>query len=297
MQDQRKQIVDRCNELFALAEQKYGVSMKGVDIRFDLKGRCAGTAHRRGGHYFIRFNQDMLSREAFDHVLKDTVPHEIAHIVCFKSPQLGHNHDSGWARVCRALGGSGQRTHSEEVIYGKGHTYEYTTSTGKKVRVGDLYHRRIQSGSVLRWRNNYGTADAYCQFSIVGYQGRTLPNPRHFPGKPRPGAAQTANPVAEQVTLKVADPMNLLGGNDTVKIDLPTIKPVPPAPTVPRILLSGESKASISRRLMQYGYNNGESYETIIAAMMAANGYDRQLARATFKANAAKVGIPANWGG
>jgi hypothetical protein len=67
-----------------------------------------------------------------------------------------------------------------------------------------------------------------------------------------------------------------------------------PAVTV-RPAAPGESKAAISRRIMLSGFRAGHSYETIINAMIAANGYDRQLARGTFKANAPKIGIPASF--
>jgi hypothetical protein len=43
---------------------------------------------------------------------------------------------------------------------------------------------------------------------------------------------------------------------------------------------------------MLAGYQRGDSYEVVIRAMMAVNGYSRQLARATYLANAAKVGVP-----
>ena len=112
---QQAQIRAKCAEVFAKAAGMYGSDFSNVEIRFDLKGRCAGTASRRNGRYVLRFNHDMLSREAFDHVLNDTVPHEIAHLVCFMNPMLGRNHNHGWAHVCMRLGGSGARCHKEEV--------------------------------------------------------------------------------------------------------------------------------------------------------------------------------------
>lgn len=301
---QRQQIIEKCRQVMALAEQLFNVDMQGVDIRFDLKGRAAGMACRRGGHYYMRFNHDMLTREAFEHVLNNTVPHEVAHIVCFKNPNLGRNHDYGWARVCRQLGGTGDRTHSEEVVYGKGYTYEYTTDRGHKVRVGDNHHKKIQMGVVFTWRGGKGKADRFCEYSIVGYQGRTLPQPRHFPAKPRPDAAPNLPARLEElirkpVTLHIDDRtgLGLFGNQKTITVPAFTPPPAPaPQPvSVARAPVPGESKAAISRRIMLSGYRAGESYEAIIQAMIAANGYDRQLARATFKANAAKVGIPESF--
>ena len=120
----QQQILDKCKAVFAEAQRLYGLDMSHVGIRFDLKGRAAGQACRRGGQYYMRFNRDMLTREAFNHVINNTVPHEIAHIACYMNPMLGSNHNSGWERVCLALGGTGASKHNEEVVYGKGTTYE-----------------------------------------------------------------------------------------------------------------------------------------------------------------------------
>jgi hypothetical protein len=77
-----------------------------------------------------------------------------------------------------------------------------------------------------------------------------------------------------------------------------TLPVIPARPVVAPVVqpvqrvTTGESKAAVSRRIMLSGHQAGQSYEQIIQAMMFANGYDRQLARATYKANAAKVGVP-----
>lgn len=52
------------------------------------------------------------------------------------------------------------------------------------------------------------------------------------------------------------------------------------------------SKASISREIMARFYAEGKSYEEAIAEMMRVNGYDRQLARGTYKNNAVRAGVP-----
>lgn len=270
---QVNQVLQKTKQLLARAQELYGLDLSHVGIRFDLRGRAAGQACRRGSHYYIRYNRDMLTREAFDHVYNNTVPHEIAHIVCFMNPRLGSNHDAGWARVCRQLGGNGERCHSEDVVYGKGHTYEYTTDRGHKVRMGDRHHAIVQRGQTLTYKKGLGKVTKESQYSIVGYAGRSLSTPRTVVP-----AAPVAVPALVPVTVEVHKPTN-----------------VPAAPVaVPAVatFAPGASKASVSRSIMLAGYNRGESYENIIAAMMAACGYDRQLARATYKANAAKVGIP-----
>lgn len=271
MQAQQQQIIQKCKEVFALALEKYGVDLSRTVIRFDLRGRAAGQAYCKRGQYGMRFNHDMLGREAFSHVLNNTVPHEIAHLVCFMKPELGRGHDSGWSRVCRSLGGNGATRHKEEVILGKGRTYEYITDRGNKVRMGDKHHNYVQRGGTLRYKRGLGNVTQTCTYSIVGIQGRSIAQPvvQRAPNHPA---------VIEEHVRSVQVP----------QVQAPA---QPPA----ALINTGESKASISRRLMLAGFNRGASYETIIQAMIQANGYDRQLARATFKANAAKCGIPATF--
>jgi len=43
------------------------------------------------------------------------ISHEMAHAICFRT-NVGKNHDGGWARVDRSMGGTGSRTHSHDVI-------------------------------------------------------------------------------------------------------------------------------------------------------------------------------------
>ena len=269
----QQQVAENTKACFDKAKELYGLDLSRVHIRFDLKGRAAGQACRRGSQYAIRYNHDMLTREAFDHVLNNTVPHEVAHIVCFMDPRLGSDHNSGWERVCKALGGTGATRHKEEVVYGKGCTYEYTTDRGNKVRVGDKYHKDIQAGRPLRYRNGIGTVTKQCAYSIVGVQGRTL-----------------AAPVVKVATATVA-PVQAIVPAAVV----PVVRPVAPAPRTYPVPAFGAavSKAARSRAIMMAGHAINEPYENIIAAMMQACGYDRQLARATYKANYLKVGCPA----
>jgi SprT protein len=278
---QQLQIVQKCKDVFAKAKELYPhLSFDQVQIRFDLKGRCAGMAGRRYG-YYVRFNRDMLTREAFDHVLNDTVPHEIAHIVCFMDPSLGRNHDWGWSRVCRQLGGSGARTHKEEVVYGKGATYEYTTDRGHKVRVSQTIHKKIQRGIVYTYKLGKGKVSSTSPHTIVGLQGKTLANPKVVVAPPTYIApTPTFAPAVQRPT----QPAQVITG-PALATALNHMPPVMPT------TMTGESKAATSRRIMLAGKSRNMSHEEIIQAMMLACGYDRQLARATFKANADKVGI------
>jgi len=279
-----EQVRSKIAEVIRIAREKYNVDLSRVNVSYDLKGRVAGWAQRRGNVYTVKFNHDMLTRgdaAVLKDMLEDTIPHEFAHIVCYMRPELGNNHNDGWRRVCIGLGGHGGRTHNYDVVMGKGTTYEYTTDRGHKVRVGDRHHARIQAGDTLRFRRGKGNVTMACAYSIVGQNGRTLANPIHKPAVNSPAMIEQAVRLPDPATLRVAS--------------VTQVRPAPAPAPVATAPVAGESKAATSRRIMLSGYRGGQTYEAIIAAMIAANGYDRQLARATFKANAPKVGIPASF--
>ena len=116
MQAKIQAVKDKVASCIALAEQKFNIKMPAVQIRFDLTGRAAGMAGRKGFAYYLRFNVSHMSLggQSWEHILNDTVPHELAHTVCQSNPQFGRNHDAGWKRVCLALGGNGNRCYKQE---------------------------------------------------------------------------------------------------------------------------------------------------------------------------------------
>lgn len=118
-----------------------------VKIRYDIKGRCAGQARHRGGVYELRFNPEAILNYNED-MTKDTIPHEVAHLVCFARRELGSGHDAGWKAVCRALGGDDSRTHDMTLTAAKQVTrYKYTMPNGKVYELAGKQHNAIQSGS------------------------------------------------------------------------------------------------------------------------------------------------------
>lgn len=287
MQAQALQIKARCGEMVEKIKALYGMDLSQVRISFDLRGRSAGKAggsgyNMPGSEYYVKFNRDMLTREAFEHIIQDTVPHEYAHVVCYMDRTKGKNHDYGWMRVCLALGGTGNRTHSEDVVYGKGITYEYTTDRGHKVRLNERRHQIVQRGVPLSYRKGLGTVRLGCAYSIVGHSGRTLAAPI---------IKQAINHPAQIEAAVYAQRITVVPATKEVPVQAFTMLLQPPPVVVVSRPVAGESKAAVSRRIMLSGTAAGHSYEQIINAMMLANGYDRQLARATYRANAPKLGL------
>jgi hypothetical protein len=142
------------------------------------------------------------------------------------------------------------------------------------VRMGDRHHNYIQLGRSLTYKRGLGTVTKACAYSIVGVQGRTLATPVvKVPATVVPPSVPAANPIVQAAR-----------GSYIIGVA---------APRTPTIAMpAGSSKAAMARAIMLSGHTRGETYENIIAAIMHATGHDRQLARATYKANAAKVGCP-----
>lgn len=163
-----KQLVREC---LTRAGEQYGLEkqMENVDIRLDIRGyRCAGQAIRKGFQFSLRFHPDAVLKH-WDEMVNNTIPHEVAHTVCQMRPELGRNHDAGWKKICRALGGDDARTHTLE--FGEKPNrpeYWYKTTTGYLINVGPQRHAKLQRGHGYRVRGNGA-------LKRDGYLGNTKP--------------------------------------------------------------------------------------------------------------------------
>ena len=113
-------INERIDEVLTIAHDRYGFPGHEVETRFDLRGLAAGTAlTTRAGRRILRFNLEACAGGEDSHGYRNTVPHEIAHLVVqwgwlsrdlrdlrLRKPQP---HGSEWRSVCIALGGNGKR--------------------------------------------------------------------------------------------------------------------------------------------------------------------------------------------
>lgn len=174
MQAKIQAVQAKVAQCIAAAEAKYNVTMPKVQIRFDLTGRAAGMAGMRYGNFYLRFNVSHMSLggKSWDHLLNDTVPHEVAHTVCQANPMLGNNHNDGWKRVCLALGGNGRRCYSAEdapEAVAKQRPFTYTSTSGAAVAVSPIIHRKIQNGASYRYRG-MGTVSKMCSYSTTTAQ-------------------------------------------------------------------------------------------------------------------------------
>lgn len=169
MADKEGQVKQQVARLLERARSEMGCSVPGeVNVTFDLKGCSAGRAYRRNNKFGVRFNPRMMRDANWNTFLRDTVPHEVAHIVCFANPAMGRNHDPGWRSVCCKLGGSGERCHADEdVRFARGKTYNYTNTNGTEMRLSQVLHRRIQKEGYVYGSKKHGYLDKTCKFALV----------------------------------------------------------------------------------------------------------------------------------
>lgn len=137
------------------ARNIYGLDIdvcRKVDIRFDLKGMCAGRAGyvTKNGvrQYYLRFNIEAIEKD-FDMMVKQTIPHEIAHLVAYMVPSLkAKSHNKAWCRIDARLGGTGDRTHDLKLTRAR-KTKKYIYDMGEfDLHLSSIRHKRVLEGKI-----------------------------------------------------------------------------------------------------------------------------------------------------
>lgn len=136
--------------------------IQSTTVRFDLKGNSAGQAILRAGGLILRFNQEAIAK-AYADMVEDTLPHEVAHLVCFTDPARGRNHNAGWAAVAKSLGGSGNRIHRIELTKARRvRRYVYVLSDGSELKLTKEQHTKLQEGQSTFHARDYHTRSGVC---------------------------------------------------------------------------------------------------------------------------------------
>jgi SprT protein len=143
--DTRQAIIDKVNEVVALARLKFPNYVTPTPrVEFYTKGRSAGVA--TAGNV-VKFNLTVFEQD-LNRFLATTVPHEIAHIVCFML-NLDRGHGRNWKNVCLRLGGDGLRCYSGDGLQLVCRTmkkYEHKASCGTVIMVTARMHNQLMRG-------------------------------------------------------------------------------------------------------------------------------------------------------
>lgn len=136
-----------------------------VQVYFYETGRHAGIAH---GYSRVGYNLTVFAQDP-NRFINDTVPHEIAHIICaFFEWDNGHGRD--WKNVCKTLGGTANRCYDsdgiEHKMMRKRLQYQYKATCGTVIMVSDVMHRKIQDGDTRRLVKSKGILNRECYTGV-----------------------------------------------------------------------------------------------------------------------------------
>jgi SprT protein len=138
-------------ECLKKADKMFGTDLAAdTTIDFSTRGRIGGWAYTRRvrsyQQHHLSLNGEAVEKYTNDMIV-NTVPHEIAHLVCNAKPSLGDKHNQGWKRVCRQLGGSGDRCHKMDLTPARVvHKFTYILDDESRVDLTAIRHKKIQSG-------------------------------------------------------------------------------------------------------------------------------------------------------
>lgn len=109
---QMEQVVARTRSLLREAETWLHLPMPPTEIRFDLHGLAAGQARLAlPGGALVRYNATLLHRHPADFI-RETVPHEVAHIVAYARHGPGiRPHGAEWQTIMLHFGVRPSRCH------------------------------------------------------------------------------------------------------------------------------------------------------------------------------------------
>lgn len=146
----------------AEAREQFGLQFSALELDLGLRGLTAG----RGGYsiardaVIIRLNLEAFE-QGHEHIMVNTIPHEVAHAVVERERQRSEvtrrgryaAHGAYWRRVCLALGGNGQSRHSLPLKRARArieHVYELPRAG--TVIAGPKQHAAIMCGARYRMR-------------------------------------------------------------------------------------------------------------------------------------------------
>lgn len=161
-------------ECVARANRIFGVSIYLSSISWFARGRAIGKAGFDAMRaLYVKYNEAAFNANSED-MLKDTVPHEVAHLVVYAMkfsgrPILGGPHGHTWKQVCKALGGNPKRTtdayNGVDLNARRSRQWLYRVNSGREIWVSTKSHNLIQRGRNYSFRDTKeGITRDHCTF-------------------------------------------------------------------------------------------------------------------------------------
>lgn len=137
-----QQVRERVSQCLALAGQRLGRAFPPPRVRFDQRGRIAGSAWLE--RWELRFNPVLLmdNEAAF---ISDIIPHEVAHLVAFACFGKVRPHGPEWQGVMREVFGLEPHTRHRLDTTRVAPTFSYGCGC-RLHRLSLRRHNRIQRG-------------------------------------------------------------------------------------------------------------------------------------------------------
>ena len=142
----QRQVIEHCEACYLNAERLLKRRFPRPEVSFKLKGKSAGTAHLQQNR--LRFNPVLLAEnpEAF---IREVVPHEIAHLLCFQLYGAGKQikpHGLQWQAIMRNVFNLPPRaSHNFDISSVTGKTFTYQCQCGP-VELTLRRHNKVQRG-------------------------------------------------------------------------------------------------------------------------------------------------------
>lgn len=188
-----QQFIAKVHEVMQKANEMYNINVN-LEVKVNVRGsRIAGVAERKWGTYRVRLNPLFCQQHPQD-MLEDTIPHEVAHIVCF-ALKCCDGHGPNWKRIAKSLGCSGERTHSLSVLDPNKTCYFAVFPNGEKIDIGVNRYNRIMTKNA-KFRCKHGQINRDTKFEI------TKPNLKEAVKVVKTEAKAVA-PKAKEITGKV----------------------------------------------------------------------------------------------
>ena len=155
----RQKVRDRINECLEIIEKRYMVSVPAPkDIHYEVRGTTGGKAFYRS--WTLGFNPILL-RENEELFIKQTVTHEIAHLITHFIYPHAKAHGYEWKRIMVVLGAEPSRTHSYDTTRSQvkvKHKFLWTCQCcSTQITVGPVVHKKMIRGQ-QRFHSKCGRA-------------------------------------------------------------------------------------------------------------------------------------------
>ncbi len=104
-ESQLQSVIDMTHHYIDASNQKLGLKLPYIPVRFDLQGKASGMFVVRRGEKIIRYNEIIFSRY-LDDSLHNTTAHEVAHYVVHElhGRRRVKPHGKEWQQVMLLLG-------------------------------------------------------------------------------------------------------------------------------------------------------------------------------------------------